>query len=124
MSDIQTNSVAFVRTEDVPPAPPPYTASGPVKWARENLFSTPAYSLLTVVALYAIYLVLSSTLPWMLNGIWNTNSLAECREVLNGTSGACFSVLTERWNQLLFGFKYPPELYWRPALAFSPLSRP
>jgi general L-amino acid transport system permease protein len=27
-------------------------------------------------------------------------------------------VLTERWNQLLFGFKYPPELYWRPTLAF------
>ena len=33
-------------------------------------------------------------------------------------SGGCFSVLTERWNQLLFGFKYPVELYWRPALAF------
>jgi general L-amino acid transport system permease protein len=27
-------------------------------------------------------------------------------------------VLTERWNQLLYGFKYPSELYWRPALAF------
>ena len=32
--------------------------------------------------------------------------------------GACFAVLTERWNQLLFGFKYPDELYWRPTLAF------
>ncbi|MGB1177765.1 MAG: amino acid ABC transporter permease, partial [Lentibacter algarum] len=32
--------------------------------------------------------------------------------------GACFSVLTERWNQLLFGFKYPPDQYWRPTLAF------
>ena len=32
--------------------------------------------------------------------------------------GGCFAVLTERWNQLLFGFKYPSELYWRPGLAF------
>jgi hypothetical protein len=26
-------------------------------------------------------------------------------------------VISERWNQLLFGFKYPPEHYWRPTLA-------
>jgi general L-amino acid transport system permease protein len=29
---------------------------------------------------------------------------------------ACWAVLTERWNQLLFGF-YPSEAYWRPVLA-------
>jgi general L-amino acid transport system permease protein len=26
--------------------------------------------------------------------------------------------LTERWHQLIFGFKYPQEAYWRPTLAF------
>jgi general L-amino acid transport system permease protein len=65
-----------------------------------------------------IYLILSGTLPWILNGLWTTSSLAECREILDGTTGACFSVLTERWNQLLFGFQYPEEIYWRPGLAF------
>jgi general L-amino acid transport system permease protein len=53
-----------------------------------------------------------------LNGVWNANSLSECREILNGKSGACFAVLSERWPQLLFGFKYPAEYYWRPTLAF------
>jgi general L-amino acid transport system permease protein len=53
-----------------------------------------------------------------LNGVWNKSSLAECREVLQGVTGGCFSVLTERWNQLLFGFQYPSEFYWRPSLAF------
>jgi general L-amino acid transport system permease protein len=85
---------------------------------RENLFATPANSILTIVAAYFIYLILASTLPWILNGLWTTSSLAECREILDGTTGACFSVLTERWNQLLFGFQYPTELYWRPSLAF------
>jgi len=118
MSDTDAHSVAFVRTEPVPPAAPPFSTSGPVKWCKDNLFSTPAYSLLTVAAIYLIYLILSNTLPWIFNGVWTTSSLAECREVLNGASGGCFAVLTERWNQLLFGFKYPSDLYWRPALAF------
>ena len=119
MSDKHATSVAFVRTEPVPPSPPPFTTSGPVKWAKDNLFSSPAYSLLTVAAAYVIYLILSSTMPWIFNGVWSTSSLTECREVLNGVSGGCFSVLTERWNQLLFGFTYPVELYWRPAWPLS-----
>jgi general L-amino acid transport system permease protein len=112
------SSVAFVRTEQVPPAPPPFSTSGTVKWARDNLFSTPFYAVLTILAAYFIYVILANTLPWMLNGVWTTSSLAECREVLDGVSGGCFAVLTERWNQLLFGFTYPSELYWRPLLAF------
>ena len=97
------SSVAFVRTEQVPPAPPPFSTSGPVKWARDNLFSTPFYTVLTILAVYFIYVVLANTLPWILNGVWAASSLAECREVLDGVSGGCFAVLTERWNQLLFG---------------------
>ena len=50
--------------------------------------------------------------------MWNANSLAECREILDGKTGACFAVLTERWPQLIYGFKYPAEAYWRPNLAF------
>tara|TARA_R110002110_G_scaffold117021_42_gene289316 strand:- start:10790 stop:11992 length:1203 start_codon:yes stop_codon:yes gene_type:complete len=84
---------------------------------RENLFPTWANTLLTLAAIYAIWLILSSTLPWILGGLWNTDSLAECREILDGRSAACFSVLTERWHQLLYGFKYPSEMYWRPNLA-------
>ena len=91
--------------------------TGPVKWLRENLFSNAVNSALTLAALLVIYILLSKTLPWLLNGVWTTSSLAECREVLNGKTGACFSVLTERWNQLLYGFKYPTDQYWRPNLA-------
>ena len=118
MSDTHAHSVAFVRTETIPQMAPPSSASGPVAWMRENLFATWANALLTVSALYVIYLLITATLPWILNGIWNTDSLAECREALEGQVGACFSVLTERWNQLLFGFQYPSDQYWRPGLAF------
>jgi general L-amino acid transport system permease protein len=118
MSDTQSHSVAFVRTETIPQAAAPSNAAGPAKWIKDNLFATPANGLLTVAAIYVIYLILANTMPWILNGVWNAGSLAECREILQGTSGACFAVLTERWPQLLFGFKYPAEEYWRPTLAF------
>ena len=118
MSDTHASSVAFVRTTEIPQAPPPATEAGIIKWLRENLFSSIPNAILTLAALYAIYLVLSSVLPWTLNGIWNAESLAACREALAGDTGACFAVLTERWNQLLFGFTYPSEEYWRPTLAF------
>jgi general L-amino acid transport system permease protein len=84
---------------------------------RDNLFATWANALLTVAAAYVVFLLLSTTLPWIWGGLWTTSSLSECREILQGRSAACFSVLTERWNQLLFGFKYPPEFYWRPTVA-------
>ncbi len=117
MSDTHAQSVAFVRETAIPPSPAPSNASGPVKWMRDNLFATWPNALLTVAALYVIFLILTSTLPWILGGLWTTSSLSECREILQGKSAACFSVLTERWNQLLFGFTYPSELYWRPTLA-------
>ena len=118
MSDTHAESVAFVRETALPPTAPPAAASGPLLWARTNLFATVPNALLTIAAIYVIYVILAGTLPWMLNGVWTAESLRGCRDILNGTSGACFSVLTERWNQLLFGFNYPSELYWRPTLAF------
>ena len=112
------DTVAFVRTETLPELPPPASQAGIVKWMRENLFSSIPNGILTLVSLYVIYLIVAFAFPWIANGIWNTDSLAECREALQGATGACFSVLSERWNQLLFGFSYPAEHYWRPTLAF------
>ncbi len=119
MSNSNSSPVAFVRETFLDEQPAPTSAAGPVKWVKDNLFPTWANALLTVVALYMVYVLLSSSMPWLLSGVWNAESLAGCREVLDGQTGACFAVLTERWNQLLFGFKYPPDQYWRPTLAFA-----
>ena len=121
MSDTHAETAhqtAFVRHEQLPALPPPSTAAGPVAWLRMNLFSGWFNTLLTILAFYFIFQLAVSILPWIANGVWNTNSLRECREALDGTFGACFSVLTERWNQLLFGIAYPSDEYWRPTIAF------
>ncbi|WP_299816133.1 amino acid ABC transporter permease [uncultured Jannaschia sp.] len=118
MSDTHAESVAFVRESVIPPAPPPAKEAGAIRWMRENLFATWFNAILTLVALYLIWVLLSGVVPWIVNGTWQGSSLAECREILQGNGGGCFAVLRERWPQLLFGFQYPDYLRWRPVLAF------
>jgi general L-amino acid transport system permease protein len=113
---------AFVRTAILPPQAPPLTEKGAIKWLRENLFSGWFNTILTLVGLWAIYSLISASLPWWLNGVWNASSLGECREIVAAAAGpdatgACWAMVRERWHQFLFGF-YPQEQYWRPILAF------
>jgi general L-amino acid transport system permease protein len=113
----------FVRNDMLPAVAPPNTQAGPVVWVRENLFSGPLNTLLTVLGLLIIYWGVSASLPWWLNSVWNANSLGECRAIVTasageGATGACWAMIRERWNQFLFGF-YPQDLYWRPVLAFA-----
>jgi len=117
MSDTHAHAIAFVREEPLPQLAPPATERGIIKWLRENLFATVPNAILTIVSAYVIYSVLAGVLPWIFNGVWDADSLAECREILDGTTGACFGVLAERWPQLVFGLAYPSEEYWRPTLA-------
>ncbi|GFE65146.1 amino acid ABC transporter permease [Litoreibacter roseus] len=118
MSDTHAQSVAFVRETEIPPAPPPEAQSGAVRWMQQNLFSSVFNSILTVISFTFIAWLVINVYPWFANGIWQADSIRECRELLDGKTGACFAVLTERWNQLLFGFSYPVEGYWRPTTAF------
>ncbi len=118
MSDTQSHLAAYVRTETLPQLAPPVTERGALKWMRENLFATIPNAILTLVSLYVIYAVLASVLPWIFNGVWDAENLAECREILDGTRGACFAVLSERWPQLIYGLAYPSSDYWRPNTAF------
>jgi general L-amino acid transport system permease protein len=111
MSTGRTDPVAFVRTEMLPPAAPPPGQVGVIRWLRENLVSSWFNAILTFVALYAIWYVLSGVLPWTLNGVWDASSLNECREVRDARgleSAACWAVINERWLQILFGF-YPTD---------------
>lgn len=118
MSDAHAHSVAFVRTSEIPPAPPPTKEAGVVKWMRENLFSSIGNTIMTILGVLIVFYMLSGLIPWIVNGTWEGSSIRDCRETLQGNGGGCFAVLAERWPQLLFGFQYPEYLRWRPSLAF------
>ena len=114
---------AFVRSEILPQQAPPLTERGAVKWLRENLFSSPFNTVLTLIGLTVVVLLVQSALPWWLNSVWTAESLKECREIVWASAGpeatgACWALIRERWHQFLFGF-YPADLYWRPVLALG-----
>lgn len=113
MSETQS----FARTEMLPPQTPPVTERGVVKWLRENLFSGPINTALTLLGAYIVWSLASAAAPWLLNSVWNASSLGECRTIAGPEGGACWAVIKERWHQYMFGF-YPQEMYWRPTLAF------
>lgn len=111
----------YVRTEMLSEKPAPTSNVGLIGWVRSNLFPDILSSVLTLLALFAIYYVLSGLLPWIFGGIWNANSLSQCREALHEIHGesverACWAVIQERFWQIMYGF-YPNHLYWRPNLA-------
>ena len=122
MSDLHSNTVAFVAGSQIPPSPPPAKDRGAVKWLRDNMFSSVANGILTVIAALVIITAVPAILQWaFIDAVWSAGSLSECREIAaaNGVEGAfaCWAVINERFNQFLFGF-YPNELLWRPVLAF------
>ncbi len=99
---------AFVATSEKPQLPPPQGTTGAVGWVRENLFSSPLNTILTLLSLFVVYSTIPGVVNWaFVNSVWNANSLDECRALTE--NGACWAVIRERYHQFLFGF-YPSEL--------------
>jgi general L-amino acid transport system permease protein len=124
------SDISFVRTDMLEEQEPPASTVGAMGWARANLFSGWFNSILTVLALFFVVKLLLGIVPWVWSPTWNATSLANCREILHDLGreghmgGACWGVINERWEQLLFGF-YPngsaegsSDLRWRPVLTF------
>ena len=121
MSDTHAQTVTYVRDTMLPQSAPPIGQTGTIRWLRENLFSSWLNAILTILSILTVWYLFSHFFPWFYNGIWDASSLTECREIRNATLGedasaACFAVISDRWQQLLFGF-YPKEYYWRPVVA-------
>jgi len=111
----------YVRKVMLPPQSPPQRQTAALKWFKENLFSSPLNMVLTVVSVWFVWSVMDRVIPWLWFSVWDAKSLNECRTIMDerlgeGVRSACFAVISDRWQQLVFGF-YPREGYWRPPTA-------
>ncbi|HSH43009.1 MAG TPA: amino acid ABC transporter permease [Arenicellales bacterium] len=98
---------------------PANPAAAPIRraarWSRDNLFSSPANTLLTIACVLALYWTLPPLADWLWrDAVLDAASRNECREA---GSGACWAVVQVRLDQLLYGF-YPAAERWRVNLAF------
>ena len=91
---------------------PPVTSVGVIGWVRANLFKDWLNSLLTILTLYLLWQVVPPVIRWaFIDSVWNTTG-AVCRDA----DGACWSVITNNFRFIFFGF-YPYDEQWRPLIA-------
>lgn len=109
MNDIMQTHTNTI--EKKPIVKPPIASAGALGWVRENLFSSPLNTILTISIICLLWFSLIPFLKWaLINAVWSPN--ANCRE----TKGACWSIITSNAKIILFGF-YPQDILWRPITA-------
>lgn len=116
--------IAYVREQMVGASPPPASESGVVGWMRKNLFDGWFNTLLTLLAVYLLYLILPGLLSFnFINAVWSGESREACATIAqggvqpDGWTGACWPYVGAYMKQFIFG-RYPDELLWRPILVF------
>ena len=97
----------------LPPRPAPVISTGLIGWLRTNLFSSWLNSVVTLIAIYILWMALSSLIDW---AFINAQLSGENRFACTG-EGACWAWLDQRIQQFLYGF-YPDGETWRVNLAF------
>jgi general L-amino acid transport system permease protein len=90
---------------------PPISNVGVIGWIRENLFSSPLNTVLTIIIASILWFSVIPFLQWaFIDSYWLPD--ADCK----GGNGACWSIITSNYKIILFGF-YPQNILWRPITA-------
>jgi general L-amino acid transport system permease protein len=84
-------------------------ARAALRWLRENLFSTPFNTALTLLACGIVYLIVVPAFQWLvIDAHWAGSTPADCPD----KSAACWPFIRARFDQLIYGL-YPAEERWR-----------
>jgi len=113
----------FVRAQQVEALPPPNLARGPIAWVRENLFSGPFNTLLTLVVLYLLYVSVPPLVKFLfIDAVWSGTDRAACRADMGGSeSGACWAFVRDKISYFTYG-SYTVSERWRVDIFFALLA--
>ena len=110
-----SNATSFAVPRAGPRREPPARRASPILWLRQNLFSNLGNTLLTLLALWALFVTLPEFFVWaVVEAVWWTDDPQTCREV----AGACWAVVAEKHRVMLFG-TFPYEEHWRAVLVIA-----
>lgn len=106
---------AYVRTEDAPLLPAPGNVGGIRGWLRQNLFSSPFNSVLTIVfGAFALWIVWNIVDWGIIRATWTGADGTAC--TWEG-AGACWPLIAVKFPQWIYGF-FPIDQRWRVNLAY------
>ena len=91
---------------------PPVTQVGAIGWLRTNLFKGWFNSILTLIAVYILWVIIPPLIRWaFIDSLWFSTG-AECKQI----DGACWSIIPANLRFIIFGF-FPYDQQWRPLIA-------
>ena len=97
-----------------PDLAPPSGAVGVIGWIYQNLFSSWLNSIMTVGAVYLLYLFLPPLFQWL---FFDADWVGETREACS-REGACWVYIIFWFKQLMYG-RYPDTELWRINSAYA-----
>ncbi len=103
--------MGIVNATKTPARSAPLSEGSVLGWLRINLFSSVANTILTVVALYIIFLLVRGIWVWGIQeAVWSAESRRECFKI--SKEGACWAGVIN-WLDSIFYGRYPREEIWR-----------
>jgi len=110
---------AFVRRETLQQEAAPLSVAGPVAWVRNNLFSGPVNSLMTLVCLYIVVASVPDLVRfYFIDAVWSgTNRDACLADKVGRPVGACWAYVADRFQYFIYG-SYPVPQRWRVNIVF------
>jgi general L-amino acid transport system permease protein len=111
---------AFVRKETLEQEAAPLSVAGPVAWIRNNLFSGPVNSLMTLVCLYIVVTSVPDLVRfYFIDAVWSgTNRDACLADKIGRPVGACWAYVADRFQYFIYG-SYPVQQRWRVNIVFA-----
>ncbi len=121
MTDATINNAphAFVRTETLQQQAAPLSVAGPVAWVRNNLFSSPLNTALTLICLYVVVTSVPDLVRfYFIDAVWSgTNRDACLADKVGRPVGACWAYVADRFQYFIYG-SYPVSQRWRVNIVF------
>ncbi|MCB1384800.1 MAG: amino acid ABC transporter permease [Nitratireductor sp.] len=113
------SKTGFVRQTMEAARPAPITEVGLVGWMKKNLFSSVPNTVLTLVAIYIVWVTVPPLLEFSIfNAVWSGDNRAACTNAEQGGLqpegwfGACWPYVGAYFKQFIYG-RYPAAEYWR-----------
>lgn len=111
--------VAYVRKLMSEPMPAPAGEVGVLGWLRKNLFSSIPNTILTLLAVYIVWIVVPPILNFAIfDAVWSGENREVCATTVqggvqpDGWFGACWPFVGAYMDQFIYG-RYPTDEIWR-----------
>ncbi len=115
--------IAYVRTAPPAPVAPPMAGLGPLRWIRDNLFSSVSNGVLTVLVIALIAWVIPPLIKFLvIDAVWSGTDREACLATpARPEVGACWAFVREWFSFFIYG-PYPVAQRWRVDVFFGLLA--